>query len=102
MNAPALPYPRRFGRTRALDGFDRVAWTVEDFKKMTETGVLDPDAPVELIEGELVPMNAKKNRHEIWKRRLVRLLARSLPDDLAVAIEPSLYISPTSARPCPT
>jgi Uma2 family endonuclease len=79
--------------TRAAEGWDRRAFTVNEIWAMTRAGILDESAPFELWEGELVPMNAKHNRHEIWKRALARLLYRELPDSLAVAIEPSLYLS---------
>ncbi len=85
MNAPH--------HTRAAEGWDRRAFTVEEIWAMTRAGILDESAPFELWEGELVPMNAKHNRHEIWKRALAKLLYRGLPDDIAVAIEPSLYLS---------
>ena len=85
MNAPLL--------TRAAEGWDRRAFTVEEVWAMQRAGIFEQDTRFELWEGELVPMNAKNNRHELWKRRLTRLLVRGLPDDIAVAIEPSLYLS---------
>jgi Uma2 family endonuclease len=85
MNAPL--------RTRAAEGIDRRAFTVAEVHAMVKAGIMDENEPVELWEGEFVPMNAKYNRHEIWKRRLIRILARALPDDIAVAVEPSLYLS---------
>jgi Uma2 family endonuclease len=85
MNAPLV--------TRAAEGWDRRGFTVADVFAMEAAGILDDESGVELWEGELVPMNAKNNRHEIWKRRLDRFLQRGLPDDLDVAVEPSLYLS---------
>jgi Uma2 family endonuclease len=84
MNAPV--------RTRAADGLDRRAFTVDEVKAMVRAGIMDESEPVELWEGEFVVMNAKRNRHEIWKRRLARWLSRALPDEVAVAVEPSLYL----------
>ena len=85
MNAPM--------RTRAAEGFDRRAFTVADVRAMIDAGIMDPDERVELWEGEFVPMNSKYNRHEIWKRRLNRILVRAFPDEIAIAVEPSLYLS---------
>ncbi|MBI5941705.1 MAG: Uma2 family endonuclease [Caulobacterales bacterium] len=80
-------------RTRAAEGLDRRAFTVADVRAMIAAGIMDPDEPVELWEGEFVPMNAKHNRHEIWKRRLARRLILGLPESIAVAVEPSFYLS---------
>ncbi len=88
MNAPLT--------TRAAEGYDRRVFTVAEVKAMVRAGIMDEDEPVELWEGEFVPMNAKHNRHEIWKRRLIRILARKLPDETAVSVEPSLYLSDTT------
>lgn len=85
MNAP--------GVTRAAEGWDRRAFTVAEVLTMQDAGILDEGAGFELWEGELVPTNAKHNRHEIWKSRLNRFLQRGLPDDLNAAVEPSLYLS---------
>ena len=85
MNAPL--------RTRAAEGYDRRAFTVAEVKAMVRAGIMDEDEPVELWEGEFVPMNAKHNRHEIWKRRLTRTLVTGTPATIAVCIEPSLYLS---------
>jgi Uma2 family endonuclease len=85
MNAPHV--------TRAAEGFDRRAFTVEDVWAMERAGILDDEVGYELWEGEIVPMSPKKNRHEIWKRNLNRLLQRGLPDHLIAAVEPSLFLS---------
>jgi Uma2 family endonuclease len=79
--------------TRAAEGWDRRAFTVAEVWAMQDAGVLHDEAAFELWEGELVPMNAKHNRHEIWKSRLNRTLQRGLPDDLNAAVEPSFYLS---------
>ncbi len=85
MNAPLT--------TRAAEGYDRRAFTVADVRAMVKVGIMDEDEPVELWEGEFVPMNSKYNRHEIWKQKLTRILARALPDDMGFGVEPSLYLS---------
>ena len=80
--------------SRAAEGLDRISWTVADVLAMEAAGFIAEDLNYELWEGEIVPMNAKHNRHELWKRELVRLLARALPDELAVGIEQSVYFGP--------
>ena len=78
--------------TRAAEGFDRVSWTVADVVAMQAAGFIDEDANFELWEGEIVPMNAKLNRHELWKRELNRILTRAMPDELVVSVEPSVFL----------
>ena len=89
MNAPLT--------TRAGEGFDRKAWTVAELYALVDAGVLDEDSPYELIDGELLAMSPKYNRHEVWKRNMVRFLILSLPEDIAVSIEPTLILDERSA-----
>ena len=58
--------------TRAADGWPRKAWTHRDLDRMAAAGLFGPDEHVELIDGEIVPMPAKGNRHE-----RVRLLSNT-------------------------
>lgn len=81
LDAPTLP-PHRF--------------TVADELVMQAAGVIH-DGQVELLGGELVTMAARKNDHELAKRRLVRWLAAPVPADAAVAVETTLYLSPADA-----
>ena len=78
--------------SRAAEGFDRIAWTVTDVFGMQAAGFIDEDAKFELWEGEIVPMNAKHNRHEIWKTELLDILIRSRPDDVRVRAETSVFL----------
>ena len=83
--------------TRAGEGFDRKSWTVDELYAMVDAGILHEDSKVELIEGELLAMNAKHNEHEIWKRNMVRFLVRATTDDIAVSVEPTLVLGERSA-----
>ncbi len=85
--------PRQTERTRAADGFDRRAFTVAEVRRMQQTGVLGEDERYELIEGEIVPMQAKNYPHERIKLALVRAFSRTLPDTLQLGVETSLYLS---------
>ena len=40
-------------------------WTVEEYHHMVEVGIISPDEKVELIEGEVISMAAKKPPHVI-------------------------------------
>ena len=65
--------------------------TVADILRLQDEGVIGDQENFELIEGEIVPMAAmKSSAHERIKNRLVRLLNRTLPDDLGVFVESSI------------
>ena len=70
MNAPHFaltsPHPARF--------------TVDEFIRLEETGVFDGYAKTELIEGEIVCMNAQYSRHARTKSLLMRALGNALAD----------------------
>lgn len=83
--------------TRAGEGLDRKSWSVDELYALVDAGILHEDSKVELIEGELLAINAKHNEHEIWKRNMVRLLVRSAPDDVAVSVEPTLILGERAA-----
>jgi Uma2 family endonuclease len=83
MNAPVRPSP----------DLPRRLFTTQDVFRMVEAGVMEADENVELIEGELVVMAAKKNDHEIAKSALIRWLARNASDDLILGVETTLYLA---------
>lgn len=77
---------------RPLDAPDPVRFTTTDVVKMVDAGILRPDDKVELIHGELIRLSPKHYRHERIKLGLTRLLARGLPDSLALGVETTLYL----------
>ena len=87
---------RQIRATHAADGFDRMAFTIDDIERMTQAGVLDEDDRFELIEGEIVWMQAKNFPHERIKLALVRAFSRALPDLLQLGVETSAYLSKTT------
>ena len=60
--------------TTAAEGLPRRRFTVAELEQMTAAGILDEDERIELIGGEIVPMSAKGNHHEILKSALTHLL----------------------------
>ncbi len=85
--------PIKRGTTQAAEGMQRLAFTVDDVYRMVEVGLLHEDDHVELIDGELVPMHAKGNHHEVLKIRLTRHFGRVLADDYIFATETSYRLS---------
>jgi Uma2 family endonuclease len=82
--------------TRAAEGFDRRSFTVHDVRRMIDTGIMDEDERVELVEGELVVMAAKGYAHDLIENGLNLGLARALPSDMMVGIENSIQFTDNS------
>lgn len=62
-------------------------FTVADYHRMAETGILRPDARVELLDGQVVEMSPIGSRHAGCVNRLTRLLTQALGDRATVAIQ---------------
>ena len=60
---------------------------------MQETGIISDDENFELIEGEIVPMQAKTHVHELIKSALNLGIARALPESLWLGVESTMYLS---------
>jgi len=82
--------------TRAAEGFDRRAFTVDEVLRMQEAGIISEDENFELIEGEIVPMQAKTHAHELLKSALNIAVVRALPDRLWVGVETTIYLTPNT------
>jgi Uma2 family endonuclease len=67
-------------------------FTVADVLAMVTAGVLEEDARLELIDGQLFEMNPKHHPHEALKSQLVRWLVQSTDTALRVGIEQTLYL----------
>lgn len=62
-------------------------FTVADYHRMAETGVLRPEARVELLDGQVVEMSPIGSRHAGCVNRLTRMLIRAVADRATVAIQ---------------
>lgn len=74
-------------------------FSVEDFHRMAETGILSPDARVELINGEVVEMTPMGPRHANRMRIIARWLRRILGDGTTVSTQTPVTLA--SAEPFP-
>src|SRR3984957_8456504 len=82
--------------TRAAEGFARRAFTVQEVLRMQEAGIISEDENFELIEGEIVPMQAKTHVHELLKSALTLGVARALPERLWFGVETTIYLTPNT------
>ncbi len=80
--------------TNAAEGLLRRRFTVAELEQMVAAGILDEDERIELIGGEIVPMAAKGNQHEILKAALTIYWARRLPADLMFVTETTFRLTP--------
>lgn len=79
--------------TTAAEGLPRRRFTVAEIEQMTAAGILQEDERIELIGGEIVPMSAKGNHHEILKTALTIHWARNLPAQLLFTTETTFRLS---------
>jgi Uma2 family endonuclease len=76
-----------FVEMRAREQVTRRRFTVEEYHRMGEVGILRDDERVELIEGEIVEMNPIGSHHAACVRTLTRVLGRSLGDELLLDVQ---------------
>lgn len=88
INGPA----RTHGTTQAADGLPRLRWSLAEFERLSELGFfggIDRERErVELVDGELLPMHAKRGRHELVRARIQFAITRALPQDVWAFSEP--------------
>ncbi len=65
----------------------RRRFTVHEYHRMGEAGILHEDDRVELIEGEIVEMAAIGTRHFACVNQLTRLLVRGVGDAAIVSVQ---------------
>ena len=70
--------------------------TVEDYYRMAETGVLAPDARVELIEGEIIDMPPIGTDHASIVDRIAHLLMQALGGRAIVRVQGPVRLSQSS------
>jgi Uma2 family endonuclease len=90
-------------RGRAGDGGDEMSvplprrrFTVDEYYRMAETGILAPGERVELIEGEIIRMEAIGSRHAGCVNALTQLLVRGVGDEALVAVQNPVRLSDLS------
>ena len=71
--------------------------TTKDVERMVETGVLDEDDRIELINGRLVEMSPPGRKHIAYTNRTNHLLARAIETGLIISIQNPVQLSPQPA-----
>ncbi len=74
----------------------RYRFTVEDYHRMGEAGILDEDDRVELIEGEIVEMPPIGSPHGGTVKSLTNTLARLVGDRAIVSVQDPVVLSDLS------
>jgi Uma2 family endonuclease len=69
-------------------------FTVAEYERMAEVGLLTEDDRVELIRGEIVQMSPIGGRHIQCVNRLTRILSRSLGDRALISVQNPLRLPP--------
>jgi Uma2 family endonuclease len=71
-------------------------FTVDEYYRMAEAGILEPGERVELIEGKIVAMAAIGSRHAGCVNSLTRLLVGAVEDQALVAVQNPVRLSELS------
>jgi Uma2 family endonuclease len=74
----------------------RHRFSVDDYHRMAESGILKEDDRVELIEGEIVEMTPVGSRHAAVVKRLNRSLASLPRDRYLVGVQDPVRVHPYS------
>ena len=72
--------------------FSRRRFTVDDFHRIGEAGILDGRERVELLDGQIIEMAPIGSRHAACVRRLNRLLGTHIPSELVVDVQNPVHI----------
>ena len=66
---------------------ERKQFTVDDYYKMAEAGILTAEDRVELIEGQILKMSPIGTRHAMTVTRALMIFARGVGDRVVVAVQ---------------
>ena len=86
---------------RAAEEIDRRRFTVAEYHRMAESGILQPDERVELFRGEVRRMSPKNRAHVVAATRLYQRLVHSLAGRAAVFKEDPLKLVQLDSEPEP-
>ncbi len=76
--------------------FNLRLWTVEDYHRMADTGILDDSERVELLEGKIIRMSAKGTAHRSAVGRTYKLLEKRLGNQAWISIQDPVKLNERS------
>jgi Uma2 family endonuclease len=71
-------------------------FTVEEYEKMSEQGIIKPDEKVELIRGEIIKMSPMGTRHAACIYRLTQLFSRKFADLILLGVQNPIRLNDNS------
>ena len=71
----------------------RHRFTVEEYHRMAEAGILAEDAKVELIEGEIVEMTPIGSHHAACVKRITSLFYRQVGQKAIVSVQDPIHLT---------
>lgn len=74
-------------------------FSVSEYHKMIEAGILGPDDRVELVEGWIVKKMSQNPPHPSCVTRIVRRVGRCLPDDWTLRVQAPVTLSESEPEP---
>lgn len=74
-------------------------WTVEEYHRMIDAGILTPDDKVELLEGKIVAMSPQRPPHAGTTQRSDRYLQNLLRDIAQIRVQLPITLSTSEPEP---
>ncbi len=68
-------------------------FTVGEFVRMAETGILDSDARVELMDGVIIEMAPTGRPHGRRTHRIARMFGRVVPEDVEISVQSTIRLN---------
>jgi len=86
---------------RVAETLEQRLFTVEEYHRMAEAGILSPDERVELIRGVIHAMSPKKRPHVVGVTGALKLLEKALSGRASVYQEAPLVLEELDSEPEP-
>jgi Uma2 family endonuclease len=83
----------------SVETVERYRFTVEQYHRLAEVGILRPDVRVELIDGIVVDVPPASPRHAACVRRMARWLNDRLGTDAFASVEVPVHLGSSEPRP---
>ena len=74
-------------------------FTVSEYYRMAEAGIISEDDRVELIEGEVITMSPTGSLHSACVKRLNKLLNKIIDPTVLVGVQDPIRLDKTSGKP---